>query len=602
MNTNLKNISGEVGRRIRRRPVRFLAGAGVILAVGALAYALLTGRGGSDADTPLAPVRRGPLTVSVSETGTIQNRERVVVKSEVEGSVQILWLIEEGTTVEKGDLLVELDSSSLQDQEAQQQISVQNAEAAFIRARENLAVTRSQAESDIAQAELNVRFAELDLRKYLEGEWPRELRKAESDITLASEELQRAEDELDWSRRLEEDKYITRTELQADELACRRAQIQLELARNNLEVLTEYTHERTVAQLRSDVEQAHKALERVKRKAGADVIQAEADFKARESEFRRQRDKLAKINDQIAKCRITAPVSGMVVYATTGQGNWRGNAEPLDEGQQIRERQELIHMPTTAQMMAEVKVHESSLRKIERGMPVRITVDAMPGATFWGRVSKIALLPDAQSAWLNPDLKVYNTEVDVLGDGSALRPGMTCRAEIIVEQYEDALYVPVQSIVRVGGQPVAYVMTSGGTERRAVEIGLDNNRQVRVLAGLTEGELVMLSPPLAPSETPFEAGEGAPGVEVPAGTTPPAEEADGKQQEAGETPEMDFSKLREMTPQQRQEWLESLTDEQREQLQQQMRERFGGQDGGRRPGGAGGGPRGGGAGGGRGSR
>ena len=112
----------------------------------------------------------------------------------------------------------------------------------------------------------------------------------------------------------------------------------------------------------------------------------------------------------------------MVVYATTGKAG-RGNVEPLAEGQEIRERQELIYLPTTTSMMADVKIHESSLQKVAEGLPVRITVDAVPGKVFMGHVGKIGLLPDAQSMWMNPDLKVYNTEIFLDGDARTCGPG-----------------------------------------------------------------------------------------------------------------------------------------------------------------------------------
>jgi len=60
--------------------------------------------------------------------------------------------------------LVELDASGLMDQKIDQQIKVQNAEAAFISARENLAVVENQAQSDMDKAELSYSFAKEDLK------------------------------------------------------------------------------------------------------------------------------------------------------------------------------------------------------------------------------------------------------------------------------------------------------------------------------------------------------------------------------------------------------------------------------------------------------
>jgi hypothetical protein len=73
---------------------------------------------------------------------------------------------------------------------------------------------------------------------------------------------------------------------------------------------------------------------------------------------------------------------------------------------------------------------------------------------------------------------------------------MSCKAEIIVKQYEDALYVPVSAVIRIAGRPAVYVVKEGSIEQREVEIGLDNNRMVRIVSGVQEGEVVSLTPPL----------------------------------------------------------------------------------------------------------
>ena len=98
--------------------------------------------------------------------------------------------------------------------------------------------------------------------------------------------------------------------------------------------------------------------------------------------------------------------------------------------------------------------------------------------------------------FMNPDLKIYATQVELEGGGDVLKSGMNCEAEIIVEQHEKAKYVPVQSVVKISGQPVVYVKTPHGVEKRNVKVGLDNNRMIHVLEGLEVGEEVQMTPPL----------------------------------------------------------------------------------------------------------
>lgn len=447
-------------------------------------------------DMPTFIVKQGPLRINVIESGTIKAREQEIIKSEVEGRTTILFLIPEGKLVNKGDLLVELDASKLLDDKIEQEIRRQNAEAAFIRARENSAVVKNQVESDKDKAKLDLRFAKLDLQKYLEGEYLHQLTEAESRIILAEEQLENAKDKLRWSETLFKEKYISESELKRDRFAENKAKFDLKLSKSDLWLLENFTYKRTHAALVSDVNQTQMALERTKRKTKADIAQAVAELRAKELEFERQKTKFRKTEQQIEKTKIYAPADGLVIYATSAKFSWRGNQQPLEEGQEVREREELIYLPTALSMKADVKIHESSMKKVTLGLPVTITVDALPDKVFTGRVEKIAPLPDAVSVWLNPDLKVYNTEIYIDEEDKDLRTGMSCKAEVLIEQYENATYIPLQAIVRVNGQPTVYVANGKKFEPRGVELGLDNNRMVRIITGLKAGEKVLLTPPL----------------------------------------------------------------------------------------------------------
>jgi len=497
----------------QNRPFVLIALISVLAIIGAAAAMLVSRKTNNDLASSMATfvVKRGPLRISVTESGTIKARDQVILKNEVEGITSILSLAPEGTRVKKGDLLVELDASGLLDAKIDQQIKVQNTEAAFVGARENLAVVTNQAQSDIDIAKLNLKFAKQDLEQYKEGEYPNQLKEANGLITLADEEVTRAQETFDWSKTLFEEKYISQIELKADELALKRKKLDLELAQSGLDLLQKYTYQRNLDQLESNVNQADMALERTNRKAKADVVQAEADLKAKESEYERQNDKLRKNIEQIEKTRIYAPADGLVIYATSARrGGMRSSTEPLDIGQTIRERQELIYLPTGSSVNAEVDIHETSLKKVGLHLPAIITVDALPGKTFLGEVAHIAPLPDAQSMWLNPDLKVYNTEITVDGNDSSLRTGMSCKAEIVIKQFADATYVPVQAVLRVAGEPTVYVVNGENVEPRRVEIGIDNNRMVRIISGLEEGEVVLLTPPLGSAAVEPYAGQTAP--------------------------------------------------------------------------------------------
>jgi len=438
-------------------------------------------------------VRKGNMLVSVSEGGTLRAASEISIVSQLEGQARIIYLIPEGTHVERGDLLVELDASELEENLTQRQIAYQNALSSFTEAHENFAIKKSETESDIALAELKVEFAIVDQRKYLDGDWPQKKRNAEAAIQLANEELTRAKERLRYTEELERRNYASRSELQADQLTATRRELELDRAKEELRLLVEYEHPRRERELESDLEQAKQALGRSRSRATAQLSQAEATLNARKATLELEETRLARVQNQLEHTKILAPQAGLVVYGTTGGGG--GNQTPMEEGATVRQRQEIIKLPNLSRMVVEVKVHESLVSQVRRGQIALVTIDSVPDRRFRGRVQRVAVLPDSQSRWLNPDLKVYTTEVLIEEELPSVNPGVSARAEIIVSQLENVIQVPIQAVSTFRGDRVVYQNIGGRSEPVPVEVGMFNDSFVHIRSGLNEGERILLSPP-----------------------------------------------------------------------------------------------------------
>jgi len=150
-----------------------------VLIVGVLGLRWLLSGGGvsPEQDTPTFTVRRSDLRISVLEGGNLKAINSQEIKSDVEGSTTIIYLIPEGTKITekdidrndptKGTLLVELDSSAIKERLKSQEITFQSANSDYIMAKEALEIQKKQNDSDITAGELAVKFALLDLQKYL---------------------------------------------------------------------------------------------------------------------------------------------------------------------------------------------------------------------------------------------------------------------------------------------------------------------------------------------------------------------------------------------------------------------------------------------------
>jgi HlyD family secretion protein len=494
MSTEKKSRFSTVRQSIQRRPVVSLVVLLLIIAGGIVAARKFT------AVAPMLDafhtVKRGDLLISVVEGGALKAVNEAIIRSEFEGVSRIISIVPEGTYVEKGDLLVELDSSDLRDRVNSQEVAYQNTEFAYVQAKENLSIQKSVIESQIKEAELRVEFAKSDLEKYKEGDAPQQKKNAESRITIIEEESQRAQDKLDWTRELHKKGYSSKSELEIDTLAVKRMKLDLEQAQEELRLLLKYDQPKSIRKLESALEQAQKELDRLKQRTSGQIAQAEADLRTRQRTLELTLEKLNEQKQQLANSKIHAPQAGLVVYASSNPFGGGGQIL-IEEGATVRQRQEIIKLPDVSQMLVEIRVHESHVLQIRPGLDAYVTIDSIPDRRFKATVRKVAVLPNSQSSWSNPNLKVYSTEVLIEDKLPDLKPGVSARAEIIITNLSDTVSVPLQAVSTVKGKQVCFVDRGESPVAVPVTVGFFNEQFIEVKAGLKEGERVLLSPPVS---------------------------------------------------------------------------------------------------------
>jgi len=296
-------------------------------------------------------------------------------------------------------------------------------------------------------------------------------------------------------------------------MAVTRSEIALESAKLAQQLFVTYEFPKQAETLLSDYEEALRGLSRTVKKARSQIAQSDAQLKSAEARYsieKQQRDELV---EQIEKCTIVAERPGLVVY---GGGDSRyyyyGSREPIQEGATVHERQPILTIPDMTKMALKVSIHESSIQKIQKGQKASIVIEAFADKALTGEVSKMGVLPEQESRWMNPDLKVYETTVVIDGSHDWLKPGITAKVDILIEELNDVLYVPIQAVSTFEGKRVAYLAQLGREpEKRIVETGQFNDSFIEVKNGLNEGDEVLLIQP----ETPAGTGE-KPAEEKPA--------------------------------------------------------------------------------------
>jgi multidrug resistance efflux pump len=573
---------GRILNFIRRQP-RWRKMAAAAAALVLVSWWGWPGRGGSAVKELAFSARRGALEINVLEGGSLKALESQEIKCEVRVGNQgtkILKIVEEGYLVTEADVknskvLVELDSSELQKQIAQQEIQYQQAAANLTDAQQNYEIQVNQNQSDIKTAEQKARFARMDFDKFLgdtvaariikehgldkiltesdtnsiggitpllevsesnqthsvtlaidfsqyanirelgDGEAKQKLRKFEDDLQAAQKELGQAKATLDGTRRLFEKQFVAKTELVRDQLAQDSAELKVKTAETASALFLKYDFSKTAEQSLSAYTDAVRELDKARRVSISKMAQAFAKLKSAQGQYEVQVQQRKDFTEQLEKCTLVAKKTGLVIYGGGGNENYYGSQDPIREGAAVRELQTIITIPDLTRMSVNVKIHESYVNKIKIGQKVRITVDAFPDVMLEGEVAKVGVLPDSQNRWMNPDMMVYLTTITINSSYSWVKPGMSAKVEILVNKLNDVVYIPVQAVSPDDRKLICYVAGAFKPERREVEAGDFNDEFIEIKKGLKEGERVLLRLPdgieTGSPENGSRSGEAKPG-------------------------------------------------------------------------------------------
>ncbi|MEZ6002697.1 MAG: HlyD family efflux transporter periplasmic adaptor subunit [Planctomycetota bacterium] len=485
-----------------------------------------------------AKVQKGPLRISEVVRGNLQSSDSIEIKVKIDGEAKVTFLAEEGSLVHEGDVIARFDVSAFEERKTRQEIEVKNAEAALVKSQEQLDIQNIQNRSDIAEAELDLQLAQLDLEKYTteDGEWKNELAAANENIFIKNENLARARKDLDWTKILHEEGFVQRQQLEGDELAVQRAELELAQAQRDLALKEKYGNQRRTAELQANVGTRERNLEKVRKQAASRITDYEAALESTRYKLEGERKDLERIEEQLKNGELISPVEGYFVLERT----WRGRT--IKEGDDVYGGTVLGSIPKSDTMVVNAAIHETKIKKIRSGMPCQITTDAFPSLAVPGTVSFVAIMASEQDWRRGGDEKMYKATIEMQETPAGFRPGMSCNAEILIEDLQEALFVPRQCVLFDAGETIVFLPGAEEPERRVVEVGLDNNYHVQIVSGLKEGDTVLLAPPAnfkpadAPAKPMPEAKEGeqaapadasAAGAGAPAGGQRPQRDGSG---------------------------------------------------------------------------
>jgi HlyD family secretion protein len=281
-----------------------------------------------------------------------------------------------------------------------------------------------------------------------------------------------------------------RAALRQSEVSKRRLEVQLADAERNL---------RRVEELHADQLVSQEALDA----AQLAVDTAEVELAAQEHGIAQYRSALKRTTDDLARTTIRSPMDGVLIQLDAEKG------ETVVPGSTNLPGSVIMTVADMSRLLAEVDVSEVDVVSVDLAQPAEVVVEALgDDDPQLGHVVEIATSgrKDASQGTIRFRVKVALDDPD-----PALRPAMTAKVDILTATSEDALTVPVQAVVKRtidddGGEvrgtaakeldetDVVYVVDDNAAVVRPVTTGVSDVLHVEIIAGLAEGEEVVIGP------------------------------------------------------------------------------------------------------------
>ena len=433
--------------------------------------------------------------VETIATGELEARQQVEIRNKLDSRATILTIAKEGTRVARGDVLFTLNGEAIEEQITEEESRVETARADLEAAENAYLIQLSDNESNLRAANLEQDLAELALQQWRDGDNPKELERLKAELDSAKRNYTRLSDKFKLSQELFEKDFKSKNDFDQEQIQLLEAESRVKQAELAFDTYKDYQRPRDEKQRTSDVEEAKAKVERVKKQNAIELASKDANRKNARRQLELREERLAKLREQLSYCEITAPNDGLVVYnSSTREGRW--NDDPPEPGMEVSPNEVLIVLPDTTEMVASVRVHESLAGRLRPGQPAIVRIEALGSAALPGTVDSIGVLAESGS-WRDPNLREYTVRI-LLQPGEyarQLKPSMRAEATIVLDQVDDALTIPVQSVFSDGR--LRYVYEPSGTkyERTPIKLGRRSETQAEVLAGLSAGDRVLVRAP-----------------------------------------------------------------------------------------------------------
>ncbi len=486
----------------------------------------------------------GNVTDTVEASGVVQPLTTVDVKSRAGGRILKL-AVDVGSLVKPGVLIAKIDPSDTLDayneaaadlatarahltqaeaqlemQNSQDAVAVTQASASLASARVKLSQTQQQSQvqpsldaSAISQAKADLYAAKQQYTQMRDATQPQERAQAQSSYDQAKASVVAADAAYKRQDDLAAKGFVAAQSVEASLAARDVARATLAQAAQRLQTIgadqkaalaaadarvqqaqaalqTAQTNRVQTALRAQDVAAARSAL----RESQAGVVNAQAgmiqgrvrqsDIVAAQAEVSRAESAVKNRRSQLNDAAIYAPRTGVILQKYVEEGTIITSAVSLSS-----EGTNIVQLGDISQLFVDTSVDESDINRIRMGQKVNVALDALPGLTAEGRVTRID--PQAVN---DRDVTNIHVRVQILHPDRQIKPGMNATCDFVLRDVRNVLVIPSDAVKegRDGGNTVRVLTKDKQVQSRPVQVGVMGSDLTQIKSGLQVGDQVVL--------------------------------------------------------------------------------------------------------------
>jgi len=423
---------------------------------------------------PVTPVEATPvvarnLTQTIEITGTATTSDDTMLASKNSGRLTGVF-VQDGDSVNKGQLIAQQDTSTLVIQLRQAVAGVASARSALSQAIANQRIGPQKSQAAVMQARAQLAQAESALQKDLNGARPEEKAQADANVASAKSSMETAKKQRDRQRQLLDQGAVSQQDFDTAENAYETA----ESTYQNM-VSAQSISRSSVRQ--EDIDSAKQAVAQAKQALASAVDQKKLD-----SLYQDQVD-AAKAGLQSADAQVQEARQAIVDAQIRAPFAGRIDGKPAEVGTVLGSGGSIAHIVGKGGVYFQAQVSEDNLSAVTAGSVVTVSLDGVPGKTYLAHVQSVGPIATTYG-------RLFSVRVQIDGTTEGIKPGMFARGIVVVRNLPNATVVPSTSIVQQGGDNYVFVVKGGKAHRISVKPGLQQGQYTEV-NGVVPGDQVV---------------------------------------------------------------------------------------------------------------